>query len=210
MIDAYVYTTPNGFKALIALEELELPYTLHWIDITKGQQHTPEYRAINPNNKIPAIVDHDGPGGERVTIFESGAVLVYLAEKAGKLLPASGAARYTTLEWVFFNAGGPGPILGQLGYFTKFSPEKVPPAIERFSREAERLLRVLDGRLEQARYLAGELSIADLMNMTWVRAARTFLGLDMAPYPHLVRWLEALERRPAVQRALALKPDPGL
>src|SRR6187402_2939558 len=128
MIDAYVYTTPNGFKALIGLEELGLPYETHWIDITKGEQMSPEYLSINPNNKIPAIVDRDGPGGKPITVFESGAVLVYLAEKTGKLLPKSGAARYATLEWVFFNAGGPGPMLGQLGYFTKFAPEKVPAA----------------------------------------------------------------------------------
>ena len=206
MIDAYVYTTPNGFKALIGLEELGLPYTTRWIDITKGQQLSPEYLAVNPNNKIPAIVDHDGPGGQRVSVFESGAVLVYLAEKAGKLLPSSGAARYTTLEWVFFNAGGPGPILGQLGYFSKFATEKVPPAIERFTKESERLLRVLDGRLGQVPYLAGDFSIADIMNMTWARAARTFLGLDLSPYPHLVRWLDELEQRPAFARALAMKP----
>ena len=206
MIDAYVYTTPNGFKALIGLEELGLPYTTRWIDITKGQQLSPEYLAVNPNNKIPAIVDHDGPGGQRVSVFESGAVLVYLAEKAGKLLPSSGAARYTTLEWVFFNAGGPGPILGQLGYFSKFATEKVPPAIERFTKESERLLRVLDGRLGQVPYLAGDFSIADIMNMTWARAARTFLSLDLSPYPHLVRWLDELEQRPAFARALAMKP----
>ncbi|HWN80869.1 MAG TPA: glutathione S-transferase family protein, partial [Candidatus Udaeobacter sp.] len=139
MIDAYVYTTPNGFKALIGLEELALPYTARWVDITKGEQHRPEYLAINPNNKIPAIVDHDGPGGQRVTIFESGAILVYLAEKAGRLLPASGPARYSVLEWVFFNAGGAGPMLGQLSYFSKFASEKVPPAIERYTKEAERL-----------------------------------------------------------------------
>ena len=209
MIDAYVYTTPNGFKALIGLEELGLPYTTRWVDITKGQQLKPEYLAVNPNNKIPAIVDHDGPGGERVSVFESGAVLVYLAEKAGRLLPSQGAARYTTLEWVFFNAGGPGPILGQLGYFAKFATEKVPPAIERFTKESERLLRVLDGRLGKVPYLAGEFSIADIMNMTWVRAARTFLGMDFTPYPHLIRWLDELERRPAFARALAMKPGEG-
>jgi GSH-dependent disulfide-bond oxidoreductase len=209
MIDTYVYTTPNGFKALIGLEELGLPYTTRWVDITKGEQLTPEYLAINPNNKIPAIVDHDGPGGERVTVFESGAVLVYLAEKAGKLLPSSGAARYVTLEWVFFNAGGPGPVLGPLGYFSKFATEKVPPAIERFTKETERLLRVLDGRLSQVAYLAGDFSIADIMNMTWVRAARTFLGLDLSAYGHLVRWLDELENRPAFARALAMKPDGG-
>lgn len=206
MIDAYVWTTPNGFKALIGLEELALPYTAHWIDITKGDQTKPEYLAINPNNKIPAIVDRDGPGGKPITVFESGAVLVYLADKTGKLLAASGAARYAALEWVFFNAGGPGPMFGQLGYFTKFAKEKVPHAIERYTNEAHRLLRVLERRLGEARYLAGEFSIADVMNFTWARAGRTFLGIDYEPYPHLRRWLDELEARPAFARALALKP----
>jgi GSH-dependent disulfide-bond oxidoreductase len=207
MIDAYVYTTPNGFKALIGLEELGLPYETHWIDITKGEQMSPEYLSINPNNKIPAIVDRDGPDGKPITVFESGAVLVYLAEKTGKLLAKSGAARYTTLEWVFFNAGGPGPMLGQLGYFKKFAPEKVPPAIERYTKEAERLLRVLDKRLAQVPYLAGEFSIADIMNMTWARAAKTFIGMDLGPYPNLSRWIAELEDRPAFKRALEMKPS---
>lgn len=205
MIDAYVYTTPNGYKALIALEELGLPYRRNWIDITKGEQLKPEYLAINPNNKIPAIVDHDGPGGRPVTIFESGAVLVYLAEKTGKLLASSGADRYTVLEWVFFNAGGTGPMVGQLGYFTKFASEKVPHAIERFTKETERLLRVLDKRLAQAQFLAGDFSIADIMNMTWARAADHFIGLDMTPYPNVMRWIRELEERPSFERALALK-----
>jgi GST-like protein len=206
MIDVYVYTTPNGFKALIGLEELALPYRTNWVDITKGAQMKPEYLAINPNNKIPALVDHDGPGGSAVKVFESGAVLVYLAEKTGKLLAPNGPARYEALEWVFFNAGGPGPIMGQLGYFTKFASEKVPPAIERFTKETERLLGVLDKRLGQVQFLAGELSIADIMNMTWPHAAKNFLGLDLSPYPHLSRWLGELSARPAFQRALAMKP----
>jgi GSH-dependent disulfide-bond oxidoreductase len=206
MIDAYVYTTPNGFKALIALEELELPYQLKWVDITKGAQMTPEYLAINPNNKIPAIVDHEGPDGQPITVFESGAVLVYLADKAGKLLAKAGAERYAALQWVFFNTGGPAPMLGQLGWFLKFAPEKVPLAIERYSKEVDRLLRVLDKRLADQRYLAGDFSIADIMNMTWPRGAKTFYGLDLEPYPNVRRWIEELEQRPAFQRALALKP----
>jgi GST-like protein len=150
----------------------------------------------------------DGPNGEPVTVFESGAVLVYLAEKAGRLLASSGPSRYEILEWVFFNAGGPGPALGQLSYFTKFAPEKVPPAIERFTKEAERLFRVLDKRLAQRQYLAGDFSIADIMNMTWPRAAKTFLGMDLGGHPHLQRWLAELEERPAFKRALAMKPPP--
>lgn len=207
MIDAYVWTTPNGFKALIGLEELGLPYQLHWINITKGDQHKPEYLAINPNNKIPAIIDSDGPDGKPITIFESGAVLTYLADKTGKLLAKSGAARYTALEWLFFNAGGTGPMLGQLGYFTKFAQEKVPHAIDRFTKEAERLLRVLDKRLAGERYLAGDFSIADIMNFTWPNAARGFLGMDLSPFPHVVRWLDDLAQRPAFAKGLAMKPD---
>ncbi|HEX4449317.1 MAG TPA: glutathione S-transferase N-terminal domain-containing protein [Kofleriaceae bacterium] len=202
MIDAYVWTTPNGYKALIALEELAVPYQSHWIDITKGEQKTPAYLAINPNHKIPALVDAEAG----VTVFESGAIAIYLAEKTGKLLPASGPARYTTLEWVFFNIGGPGPILGQLGYFAKFAKEKIPHAIERFTTEAERLFGVLDKRLGEARYLAGEFSIADIINFTWPNSARELLALDLSRWPHLVRWLDELKSRPAFAKALALKP----
>jgi GSH-dependent disulfide-bond oxidoreductase len=209
MIDAYVFSTPNGYKALIGLEEFGLPYTTHWVDITKGAQMSPEYLAINPNNKIPAIVDRDGAGGQSVTVFESGAVLLYLAEKTGKLLAKSGPARYATIEWLFFNAGGPGPMIGQLGYFTKFAPEKVPAAIQRYTKETERLLGVLEKRLAQVPYLAGEFSIADIMNMTWPRAAKTFIGMDLSAYPNLTRWIAELEARPAFERALAMNPPPA-
>jgi GSH-dependent disulfide-bond oxidoreductase len=202
MIDAYVWTTPNGYKALIALEELAVPYKAHWIDITKGEQKSPAFLAINPNHKIPALVDAEAGA----TVFESGAIAIYLAEKTGKLLPASGPARYTTLEWVFFNIGGPGPILGQLGYFAKFAKEKIPHAIERFTTEAERLFGVLDKRLGEARYLANDFSIADIINFTWPNSAREFLGLDLSRWPNLVRWLDELKSRPAFAKALALKP----
>ena len=204
MIDAYVWTTPNGFKLLIALEELGLPYRTHWIDISKGDQKTPAYLAINPNSKIPALHDPDTD----TTVFESGAVLMYLAEKTGKLLPASGPSRYATLEWMFFNIGNTGPMFGQLGFFAKFAKEKVPMAIERYETEAKRLLGVLDRRLGETRYLAGsELTLADLINFTWANAGRTFLGIDYAPYPHLTRWLDELVARPAFVKALAMKPD---
>ena len=205
MIDAYVWTTPNGQKLLIALEELGLPYAVHWVDIAKGEQKTPAYLAINPNNKIPAIVDRDGVGGE-LAVFESGAVLVYLADKAGKLLAPNGPARYTALAWTFFNIGGPGPTLGQYGYFAKMAKEKVPPAIERFHDEAQRLFKVLDTRLGEAGFLAGDFSIADVINFTWPQAARTRLGLDLSGYPHLTRWLDQLAARPAFAKALAMKP----
>jgi GSH-dependent disulfide-bond oxidoreductase len=206
VIDLYAWTTPNGFKALIGLEEFGLDYEVHWVNIGKGEQLTPEYLAINPNNKIPAIIDRDASGGKPITIFESGAVLVYLAEKTGKLLAASGPDRYTALEWVFFNAGGTGPMLGQLGYYTKLAKEKDPAAIERFGKEAERLFRVLDRRLAEVRYLAGDFSIADIMNFTWPNAARTFIGLDLSAHTHLTRWLDELAARPAFVKGLARKP----
>jgi len=205
MIDAYVWTTPNGFKLLIALEELGLPYQARWIDITKGEQMRPEFLAINPNHKIPAIVDSEGPGGKPIQVFESGAVLQYLAEKTKKLLP-EGADRYAVLEWCYFNVGGPGPMLGQLGYFTKFAPEKVPAAIERYTKEAERLFKVVDKRLGESKYLAGDFSIADIINFTWLNAARTFIGLDLSEYKNLTRWLDELAARPAFKKALEMKP----
>lgn len=202
MIDAYAWTTPNGHKLLIALEELEVPHELHWVDIMKGAQFKPEFLAINPNNKIPAIYDRD----TKQAVFESGAVLLYLAEKAGRLL---GPDRYTTLEWMFFNAGGVGPMGGQLGYFAKFAKEKIPHAIERYTKEVQRLFGVLDKRLGESAYLAGpEFSIADVMNYSWPRSLLGFgiEGIDLAAYPHLARWQDAIAARPAVQRALARTP----
>jgi GSH-dependent disulfide-bond oxidoreductase len=207
MIDAYVWTTPNGYKALVALEELGLPYQAHWIDISKGAQMTPEFLAINPNHKIPAIVDQDGPGGGPITVFESGAVLVYLADKTGQFLATSGVDRYTALSWVFFNIGNTGPMLGQLGFFSKLAPEKLPLAIDRYTKEAQRLFGVVDRRLAEVPYLAGnDYTIADMINVTWLRAARDFLGLDLSSYKHLTRWITEIEARPAVARALAMKP----
>jgi len=201
MIDAYVWTTPNGFKLLVALEELGLPYTTHWVDITKGEQHAPAFLEVNPNAKIPAIVDD----GQRV--FESGAVLTYLADKTGKLLAASGPERYEALSWVFFNVAGPGPMLGQLGFFKKFAKEQVPMAIERYQKEAERLYGVLDKRLEGRDFLVGDsLTIADIINFTWPHAVRSFLSFDPSPWPNLTRWLDTLAARPAFAKALALKP----
>ncbi len=206
MIDAYVWTTPNGFKLLIGLEELGIPYKTHWVDIMKGEQQKPEYLAINPNNKIPALVDSDGPGGKPLSVFESGATLIYLADKTGKLLAPTGPERYITIEWVFFNVGGTGPMVGQLGYYTKYGPDRIPSVTERFTKEVNRLIKVLDKRLAEAPYLAGDAySIADVMNVTWARQAMN-LGLDQTEYPNVMRWLGVVEARPAVQRALALKP----
>jgi GST-like protein len=211
MIDAYVWTTPNGFKAIIALEELGLPHELHWVNLMKGEQMRPEYLAINPNNKIPAIIDRDGPGGQPITIFESGAVLVYLADKTGKLLAREGVDRYTALQWLFFNVGGPGPMIGQLGYYSIFAVDQPPVVIDagkaKYGAEAERLFRVLDGRLASSHYLAGDtFTIADIINFTWPNAARSFLKLDLSGYQHLTRWLDELAERPAFAPGLATQP----
>jgi GST-like protein len=209
MIDAYVWTTPNGYKALIALEELELPYTIHWVDIRSGAQLKPEYLAINPNNKIPAVIDPEGPGGKSITVFESGAVLAYLGDKTGRLVPKDPRGLYTTLEWLFWGAGGLGPMGGQLGYWNLFASEKYPPATERYLTECKRLVGVLERRLGESKFLAGsEYSVADIMSFTWTRAVSHF-GVDMKQYANVGRWLDTIETRPAVQRALAMNP-PGV
>ena len=206
MIDAYVWTTPNGFKLLIALEELGLPYNLNWVNIGKGEQKTPAYLAINPNHKIPAIVDHDEATGETRTVFESGAALTYLGDRSGKLLPTAGQPRYTALEWMFFNAGGTGPMTGQLYFFTKSANEKLPLAIDRFTDEVKRLHGVLERRLSESTYLVGdEYTLADVMNVTWVKAAAD-LGIPRDDYPSVKRWVDAIMERDAVKRAYALKP----
>jgi GST-like protein len=200
MIDLYTAPTPNGFKISIALEELELPYAVHLVDLRSGGQFAPEFLRISPNNKIPAIVDGDLP------IFESGAILVYLAEKTGRLLPASGPGRWATLQWLFFQVGNIGPMLGQVHHFRNYAPEKLPYAIERFVNEGKRLFGVVDRRLSQARWLAGDdYSIADIANMTWMRLHKN-QGIDLAEYPHVARWIETMEARPAVKKGLAVPP----
>ncbi|HEY4243932.1 MAG TPA: glutathione S-transferase N-terminal domain-containing protein [Kofleriaceae bacterium] len=202
MIDIYTFITPNGYKALIAAEEFGIDYSIRWIDISKGQQLEPAFLAVNPNNKIPAIVDHE----TNTTVFESGAILVYLAEKLGRFLPKAGPERYEVLEWVFFQVGGTGPMIGQLGHFVKFAKEKIPYAIDRYTTETKRLLAVLDKRLGEAPYLGGtDYSIADMINVTWARAAGNY-AIDLATYGNLSRWLHDVEARPAVKKALALKP----
>ena len=209
MIDAYVFSTPNGEKLTIALEELGLPYKLHWINIMKGDQNTPEFRAVNPNGKIPALVDHDGPGGKPLAVFESAAILQYLADKTGKLLPTSGAARYVALEWIAWSVAGLGPMTGQFGHFFKFAPQKLPYAIERYETEAKRLRGVMDKRLGESRYLGGdEYGMADIISISWVIAPAQFYGaLPVTDEtPHLKRWVDEILARPAVQKARALKP----
>ena len=202
MIDLYTFGTPNGKKASVMLEEVGLPYELHVIDIRKGDQHKPEYLAINPNGKIPAIVDRGAAGGP-IAIFESGAILIYLAEKTGKLLAPAGKARYDALEWVMFQVGGTGPMFGQYNHFANAAPEKIPYAIERYKTEALRLLGVLDRHLADKTYLAGEYSIADVCNYSWVAAVGSRLP-GGTEFKHVNAWVERVGARPAVQKGMAI------
>ena len=202
MIDLYTWNTPNGRKVSIMLEEIELPYETHAINIGKDEQFTPEFLAISPNNKIPAIVDSEGPGGEPISIFESGAILLYLAEKIGRLMPKDERSRWQVLEWLMFQMSAVGPMFGQLGHFLYFTPESVPYAVERYSNEAQRIAAVVDRRLEGRDYLVGGYSIADIASFPWlVRHGR--LGIDLDELPNLSRWLDDIAARPAVQRGLA-------
>jgi GSH-dependent disulfide-bond oxidoreductase len=202
MIEVWTWPTPNGHKVHIALEELELPYTVVPVSIGTGEQFKPEFLAITPNHRIPAIVDHDGPGGKALSLFESGAILIYLAEKAGRLIPTDPAARYTCLQWLMFQMGGVGPMFGQFGHFNNYAPEKIPYAIERYQNEVVRLHRVLDKRLSHAAYLAGaEYSIADIATYPWLRFPER-RGIDFEEFPHVKRWFAEIDARPAVQRGV--------
>jgi GST-like protein len=208
MITLYTAATPNGRKVSIILEELGLDYAVKRIDLSKDEQFTPEFLAVSPNNKIPAIVDEDAPGGP-LAIFESGAILVYLAEKTGKLLPSSGPARYKTLEWTFWQVGGLGPMLGQLGFFMMRSKDKPPEAIERFTTESARLFQVMETQLGKSAYLAGEdYSIADIAAYGWTAGAAPLLKQGApAAYgekPNIERWLKAIAERPAVVKGMAV------
>jgi len=203
MIELYAWPTPNGFKISIMLEEVGLPYTVHPIDIAKGDQFEPEFLRISPNNKIPAIVDPEGSGGHSISVFESGAILIYLAEKSGKLLPREGAGRYAALEWLMFQMGGIGPMLGQAHHFRIYAPEPIQYAIDRYANEANRLYGVLDRRLGDHEFVAGDYSIADIATMPWLRFPER-QGVDIAEYPNVMRWRDAIAVRPAVQRGLAL------
>ena len=199
MIELYTSATPNGQKIHIMLEETGLPYRLHWVDLRKGEQFDPEFLKISPNNKIPVILDRDGPGGEPFSVFESGAILIYLAEKSGKFLPAEPRARTRVLEWLMFQVGGVGPMLGQAHHFRAYAREKIPYAIERYTNEGARIYRVLDRRLSEQEYLAGDYSIADMAVFPWIRLHER-QGQDMADHPHLSRWFNAIAARPAVAR----------
>lgn len=206
MIDLYFWTTPNGYKVTIMLAELDLHYRVIPIDITAGAQFGAEFLKISPNNKIPAIVDHGGPGGQSLAIFESGAILLYLAEKAGKLLPTDARGRIDVIQWLMFQMGGVGPMLGQAHHFRRYAPEQIPYAIDRYTKEAARLYGVIDRRLAENEYLAGDYSIADIATFPWIRPHR-WQGQDLDAYPNLKRWFEAIKARPAVQEGLAVMSE---
>ena len=203
MIDLYTAPTPNGHKASIALEELALPYTVHALSLGAGDQKQPSYLEINPNGRIPAIVDRDE--GD-FPVFESGAILMYLAEKTGKLLPTDTKGRSVTIQWLMFQMGGVGPMQGQAGVFFRYAPEKIPFAIERYQRETRRLYEVLDRRLAKVEYLAGDYSIADIATFPWVRT-HEWVGVSIDGLANVQRWLAAIAERPAVVRGLAV-PKP--
>ena len=197
MIELYTAGTPNGWKISIALEELALPYRVHHIDLMKGDQKTPEFLRINPNGRIPAIVDPD----DKLTLFESGAILIHLAEKTGKLYGPDLATRRIALQWLMFQMSGIGPMMGQANVFFRYFPEKIQPVIDRYHGEVLRLFGVLEGRLSDNAYLAGDYSIADIANWSWVRI-HDWGGVGVDGFPHLQRWLDQIEKRPAVQRGV--------
>ena len=200
MIELHTWSTPNGRKVSVMLEEVGLPYSVHPVNIAKDEQFRPEFLAISPNNRIPAIVDPEGPGG-RFSLFESGAILIYLGEKTGKLIPKDPAARYTALQWLMWQMGGLGPMLGQTHHFLRAAKEEVPYAINRYKTETRRLYGVLDKRLGEAEYLAGEYSVADIACYPWV-ARHEWHQVDLADFSNVRRWYDTIGARPAVQRGM--------
>lgn len=203
MITLFTWGTPNGRKVSIMLEECGLPYRVQPVDITHNEQFAPEFLAVSPNNKIPAITDPDGPGGAPLNLFESGAILQYLAEKTGRFLPAAGAARYQVLQWLMFQMSGVGPMAGQAHHFLRFAPEPVPYAIKRYTAEVARLYGVLERHLQQTEYLAGDYSIADIATYPWI-ARHDWHGIDLAAYPAVARWFAQVGARPAVQKGMGV------
>jgi GST-like protein len=202
MIDVYSWATPNGHKVHIMLEETGLEYTVHPIDIGAGDQFKPDFLAISPNNKIPANIDRDGPEGKPLSLFESGAILFYLAEKTGKFLPSDPVGRYATLQWLMFQMGGVGPMLGQAHHFRIYAPEKIEYAVNRYSNEAKRLYGVMDKQLGVTRFLAGnEYSIADIATFPWTRSWKN-QGIELEAFPRVQRWFDEISQRPAVVRGV--------
>ncbi|MDF1821455.1 MAG: glutathione S-transferase N-terminal domain-containing protein [Alcanivoracaceae bacterium] len=203
MIKLYTAATPNGWKASVTLEEMGLAYEVHALDLMKGDQKTAEFLAINPNGRIPAIVDTDE---DNFAVFESGAVMIYLAEKTGQLMPTDMKGRSRVLQWLMFQMGGVGPMMGQANVFFRYMPEKIQPAIDRYQNESKRLLTVLDGQLAENEFLAGDYSIADIANWCWART-HAWSGVDITDLPHLNRWLEQIGKRDAVARGVKVPGD---
>jgi GST-like protein len=208
-LQLYSFPTPNGVKISIALEELGLPYEAHMVDITRNETWTDHFLSLNPNGKIPAIVDPDGPGGKPLALFESGAILLYLAEKTDRLIPADSASRYETIQWVFFQMAGVGPMFGQLGFFYKFAGKEIEDKrpLDRYANESKRLMGVLEGRLKDRQWIMGdEYTIADIATFPWVRTLRDFYQADdvigFADFPKTIEWLERCLARPASQKGL--------
>ena len=207
MIDVYSTATPNGQKVHIMLEECGLPYRIHHIDIGAGDQFTPEFLSISPNNKIPAIVDSDGPDGKPMSLFESGAILVYLASKVGKFLGTTDREKFTTLQWLMFQMGGVGPMLGQAHHFRMYAPEKIEYAINRYTNEAQRLYGVIDKRLSDSRYLAGDTyTVADIATFPWLRSWEK-QGMELSRFPNVQRWFDEINQRPAVKKGVSILAD---
>lgn len=204
MIDLYTWPTPNGHKIHVMLEECALPYAVHAVDIGAGEQFAPDFLAVSPNNKIPAIVDHDGPDGRPISMFESGAILLYLAGKTGRFLPQDVRGKYEALQWLMFQMGGFGPMLGQAHHFRLYAPEKIGYAVDRYTNEAKRLYGVLDRRLESVPFMAGdEYSIADMAIFPWTRSHAN-QGVVLEDFPNVARWFGVVGARPAVQRGCAV------
>jgi len=207
MIDVYSWPTPNGHKVHIMLEECGLPYRVHPVNIGKGEQFAPDFLAISPNNKVPAIVDPHGPDGQPISLFESGAILVYLASKTGRFLPGTDRARFEVLQWLMFQMGGVGPMLGQAHHFRIYAPEKIAYAIDRYTNEAKRLYGVIDTQLSKHRFIAGdEYSIADIAIFPWLRSWQN-QGVVLEDYPRLKAWFDGIAARPAVQRGVQVLAD---
>lgn len=205
-IDLYYWPTPNGWKISIMLEECELPYTVIPIDIGKGDQFKAEFLAISPNNKMPAIVDPDGPGGQPISVFESGAILQYLGRKTGRFYPGEERRRVEVDEWLFWQMGGFGPMLGQTHHFRIYAPEQIPYAVDRYTNETNRLYGVMDKRLAEREFLAGEYSIADMACVGWAKLWER-QGQDIEDFPNVKRWLDTILARPAAQRGLAVSAE---
>ena len=204
MIELYSWATPNGHKVHIMLEETGLPYNVHGINIREGEQFKPEFLKVSPNNRIPAILDTDGPDGKPLSLFESGAILMYLASKSGMFQPLDPGERWTCVQWLMWQMGGLGPMFGQCNHFRRYSPEKIPYAIDRYTNESNRLTRVLDTRLGESEYLAGkDYSIADMAVFPWMRGADQ-RGVDINEYPNARRWFDAINARPGVQRGVQI------